>query len=107
MNIDSVFFYSRANFRRGVKRLTQPKYFIDPDIEHVLVFPSGTKFFDYEIYTNRHILLMDKVEDQFVYIYLTSFFVYRLVVYRVWPYLHHREVQCLMPVQHRGIKQFV
>jgi hypothetical protein len=51
----------RTNFRKSVKRLSKSKYFIDPDIEHVLVFPSDTKFFDYDIYTNRHILLMDKV----------------------------------------------
>ncbi|CAF4081115.1 unnamed protein product [Rotaria sp. Silwood2] len=49
-----------TNFRKGVKRLSKTKYFIDPDIEHVLVFPSGTKFFDYDIYLKRHILLMDK-----------------------------------------------
>ncbi|CAF0985147.1 unnamed protein product [Adineta steineri] len=50
----------RTNFRKGVKRLAEMKYFIDPDIEHVLVFRSNTKFFDYEIYLNRHMLLMDK-----------------------------------------------
>ncbi|CAF0995406.1 unnamed protein product [Adineta ricciae] len=50
----------KVNFRKGVKRLAEWKYFIDPDVEHVLVFQSGTKFFEYEIYLNRHILLMDK-----------------------------------------------
>lgn len=54
-------FISRTNFQKSVKRLKQSKYFIDPDIEHVLVFPTGTKFFDYDIYNKRHILLMDKV----------------------------------------------
>jgi hypothetical protein len=67
-------FFFRTDFRKGVKRLSQSKYFIDPDIEHVLVFPSTTKFFDYEIYLNRHILLMDKVYDLFIPLTLFCFF---------------------------------
>ncbi|CAF4212763.1 unnamed protein product [Rotaria socialis] len=49
-----------AGFHKSVKRLSNLKYFIDPEVEHVLVFATGTKFFDYDIYLNRHILLMDK-----------------------------------------------
>lgn len=56
-----LFSLCRTNFRQGVERLVTSKYFLDPDIEHVLVFEPKTKFFQYDIYTNRDILLMDKV----------------------------------------------
>lgn len=58
-------FVCRTDFQTGVKRLkkvkSKMKYFLDPQIEHVLVFPFNTKFFDYDIYLKRHLLLMDKV----------------------------------------------
>ena len=58
-------FVCRTDFQAGVQRLSKlkskMKYFIDPEIEHVLVFPPNTKFFENEIYLKRHLLLMDKV----------------------------------------------
>ena len=57
----SYSFVFRTDFRQGIKRLKVNRYFIDPDLKNLLVFPSKTKFFDYEIYQQRKILLMDKV----------------------------------------------
>lgn len=58
---EAVCFRFSTDFRAGVERLKKCRYFVDPEVEHVLVFRCGTKFFEHDIYLKRHMLLMDKV----------------------------------------------
>ncbi|CAF1477344.1 unnamed protein product, partial [Didymodactylos carnosus] len=48
------------DIQTGIDRLTNSTYFKDPQVANILVFPTDTKFFDYDIYKNRHLILMDK-----------------------------------------------